>query len=174
MRFLSRMALVATLALAFATASLAGPLLNPLLPVKGTREVGLSGNLQFDPVNDFNISGLYGIFLDDARMEAGVTGSYSHTEVGGTGGGDFDFYTIGGFFNYHFPGPSQLLPYVGVFIGIGGGDADDITSYGGQAGVKYFINSSVAFQAALVFRAFDEDNIDEQVGIEFGLAIYLR
>ena len=167
MRFLSKLALVAMLALGVAASGHAQGLVNPLLPVKGTREISFRGNLNFEPEDDYNISASYGPFLDDGRLQVGGEFSYS-------GGDNFDFTTIGAFVNYHFPGASPTLPFVGLFLGITTGEGDDLTSYGAQAGVKHFLNSSVAFTAALEYRDFDDAAIDNQVGINFGLAIFLR
>lgn len=166
MRLLSKMALVALLALGLMNVSHAQGLVNPLLPVRGTKEVALSGSFAFEPDDVFSVTGRYGPFLDDARIQVGVEASYFH-------GDDVDNYTVGGFANYHFPGASQLLPYVGVFLGFTGGDGDDGTSYGVQGGAKYFINSSVAAFAELNYRDNSESD-DNNFGLLFGLAIYLR
>ena len=168
MRFLSKLALVALLALGIMSASHAQGLINPLLPVKGTKEVELRGAFTFEPNDVFSVHASYGPFLDDARIQVGGLVNYSHSNSS-------DFYTLGVFANYHFPSASQLLPYVGVFVGLSDGDGtDSTTSYGVQGGAKYFINSSVAFTGALVYRATDSDNSDDEFGLQFGLAIYLR
>lgn len=170
MRFLSKLALVALLALGLMNASHAQGLINPLLPVKGTKEVAFSGSFHLEPTpTSFNADVKYGPFLDDARLQVGVQLGYSHTS-----GSDFTSYGVFG--NYHFPGPSQLLPYVGLQFGgaSGGGSA---FAYGAQGGVKYFINSSVAAFGELAYLHFDKDIADgkrNSLDLNFGLAIYLR
>ena len=172
MRFFSKLAAIATLTLAFATASQAQGLINPLLPVRGTKEVALRGSLQFEPGDVFSIDASWGPFIDDARIQVGVSAGYSGSDA-------IDVTSLGAFANYHFPGPSQLLPFIGVFLGYtnvdgtGPGDGNS-TSYGLQGGVKYFINSSVALHGVLEYRTFDDDALDEEIALKFGLAIYLR
>jgi hypothetical protein len=165
MRFLSKLVLVALLALGTMSASHAQGLINPLLPVKGTKEVELRGAFQFEPDDVFNIHASYGPFLDDARIQVGGVFDYAH--------GDGDTYSFGAFARYHFPGASATLPYLGISIGVLDGDNQDSeVYYGAEAGVKHFLNSSVALTGALVYRAADD--VDDQFGLQFGLAIYLR
>jgi hypothetical protein len=158
---------VALLALGLGSMSQAQGLTNPLLPVQGTKEVFLRGNLQFEPDDFFFIEAGYGPFLS-SNLQVG--GSLSFTDPGE---GD-NLTTLGLFANYHFPGASQVLPYVGAFIGFSDAGDGSSTAYGLQGGVKYFINSSVAATAQLVYRDFDESGADAEVGISFGLATYLR
>jgi hypothetical protein len=168
MRFLSKLALVALLALGTMSASHAQGLINPLLPVRGTKEVQLRGAFQFEPDDVFFVNASYGPFLDDARIQVGGEVEYFHTD-------DSDTYALGVFARYHFPGASATLPYLGVSLGIADGDNQDSSVYyGAEAGVKHFLNSSVALTGALVYRATDDDDSDDQFGLEFGLAIYLR
>ncbi len=169
MRFLSKLALVALLALGTAASGQAQGLINPLLPVRGTREIEFRGNFQFEPVDLFNVRLSYGPFLSE-RIQVGGSLDYAHSD-------DADTSTIGAFVNYHFPGTSATLPFVGAFLGFSTGDGDESTSYGLQGGVKHFLNSSVAVTGALVYRQFADDTSageDNDVRLQFGLAVYLR
>jgi len=192
MRFLSKLALVVLLALGIEAAGHAQGLVNPLLPVKGTKEVAFRGNITFEPDDDYDVSGRYGVFVDDGRLEVGgslrlfktVNVNFNPTFTGldqlsrQTPGeptfSDDTAYEIGAFVNYHFPGASALLPYIGAFIGFSDSGGDNSTSYGVEGGVKYFINSSVAFTAALVYRDHDDRDVDNDIFIDFGLSIFLR
>ncbi len=166
MRFLSKLALVALLALSLGSMSRAQGLVNPLLPVTGTREVELRGVFQFEPDDVFTIHGSFGPFLNP-NLQVGGSLDYTHA--------DDDVTTLGLFANYHFPGASPTLPFVGAFVGFATGGGDETTSYGVQGGVKHFINSSVALTGALVYRDFTDDDAGDAVfGLQFGLAIYLR
>ncbi len=170
MRFLSKVAVAALLALGMATAGRAQEPLNPLLPVQGTREIELRGAFQFEPENSFFVHLGYGPFLSP-KLQIGGSLDYNRAD-------DFDSTELGLFANYHFPSASATLPFVGAFLGFRTGDGDDSTSYGLQAGVKHFLNSSVALTGALVYRQY-EDSIteggdDNSFGINFGLAVYLR
>jgi hypothetical protein len=164
MRFLSKAAFAALLALGLATAGRAAPV-NPLLPTQGTREISLRGNFIIEPDDSYDLTASYGPFLD-TRLQVGA-------ELGFAKAGDFDVYTLGAFANYHFPGESAVLPFVGIFLGYTDGDqADGDISYGLQGGVKYFLNNNVSFNASLVYRNLED--ADDTWGLFFGLSTYLR
>src|SRR5215217_1631412 len=95
MRTLSTFAAAAALIAGLATASQAQTPVNPLLPVTGTREIAIDGNIQFDPSTDITINGSYGPFLNP-NLQVGGNFGYSKLE-------DVDaFYSLGAFANYHF------------------------------------------------------------------------
>lgn len=167
MRLWSKAVLAALLAVGLATAGQAQTPANPLFPTTGTREIELRGNFIFEPDDAYDIMASYGPFLNPNVQ---VGGEFSASKVGST-----DLYGLGAFANYHFAtaSPSQLLPFAGVFLGYTDGDGvDGSVSYGLQGGAKYFLNSSVAFTAALVYRNLED--VDDSFGIKFGLAFYLR
>ncbi len=143
--------------------------LNPLLPVKNTREIQLSGNLQFDPDNDVNLNLGYGYLLS-RNLEVGGTFNYSNPDPGDSGFG------IGAFADYHFPGESALLPFVGVGIGLRdpGGNSDNYFEYGIRGGVKYFLNQNVSANAILQYFDTDQANSKSSVALNLGLSVYLR
>ena len=165
MRSWSKLAFAALLALGLATAGRAQEPINPLLPTTGTREISFSGNLGFEPNNDFNLNIGYGPFLNP-NLQVGGQVSFSDPDGGNSS------YGLGAFANYHFPSASTLLPYVGVFLGYLDGDGiDGDASYGVQAGVKYFLNSSVSVFGEFNYRDSDDGNAS---GLNFGLNVYLR
>lgn len=166
MRLLSKAALAALLALGLATVGRAEPV-NPLLPVTGTREVSVRGIFQFEPGDLFQIDGRYGPFLNP-NLQVGAEFGYRDPE-----GGDSTT-SLGAFANYHFPGASATLPYVGLFLGYVDAGGSDGIGYGLQAGVKHFLNSTVAANAELQYRDSDEAGAENSIGIVFGLSIFLR
>jgi hypothetical protein len=164
MRFLSKVAVASLLALGFATASRAQAPINPLLPTTGTREIELRGNFVFEPEDAYDVTAGYGPFLNPNFQVKGTV------QFSGNGS---DAWSLGAEGNYHFPGPSPTLPYLGLFLGYTdseGGDGD--ISWGAQGGVKHFLNSSVAFTGSLVYRNVEDS--EDAWGIVFGLAFYLR
>lgn len=165
MRLLSKVALVAVLALGFASVSRAQDPINPLLPTTGTREISFSGLLGFEPARNFTLSLGYGPFLNP-NLQIGAATTISDPEGGASA------YSLGGFVNYHFPGASAALPYIGAFLGYtDGSQTDGDISYGLQAGVKYFLNSSVSAFGELQYRDSDGPST---TGLVFGLNVYLR
>lgn len=167
MRTWSTFAAAAALIAGLATAGQAQTPVNPLLPTTGTREIALDGNIQFDPATNVNINGSYGPFLNP-NLQVGGQFGYSKLE------GSDSFYSLGAFANYHFPGSSAALPFVGLFVGLADPGDDTTVSYGVQGGVKYFLNPNVAATAALVFQDYTDNDFDSSLGINFGLAVYLR
>jgi hypothetical protein len=138
---------------------------NPLLPTKGTREIGLSGNIVFDPVNSQDINLLYGMFLNP-NLEVGGQFSYFNPDKGD------DSFGLSVFADYHFPSASPLLPFIGVNVGFT--DTTDTNfSYGARAGVKYFLNPNVSANAAFQWTHV-EDVDDDDTRITLGLSVYLR
>lgn len=168
MRLLSKLAAIAIVILGAAQMSHAQAV-NPLLPTTGTREISLRGNIDFEPDSFYSVDAGYGPFLNPNLQIAGT--------LGFTGGSGLnDVWTLGAEANYHFPGQSAMLPFVGAFLGYanGNGGLGDLFSFGLQGGVKYFMNPTTAFTAALVYRDFDKKGVDSQFGLNFGLAIFLR
>lgn len=172
MRFFSKAALAALLALGGATMARAQTTVNPLLPVQGTREIAFSGLLSFEPSDQYSFAVKYGPFLSTALQ---IAASVSYAD-----GGTDKTATYGLEANYHFPSASQSLPYVGAFLGgrnidRGSGEKDDNSgAYGLQAGVKYFVNSSVAAFGELQYRDTDTDGVKSTTQVLFGLSFFLR
>ena len=140
---------------------------NLLLPRRGTGEVDLRGSYQRQPEDVLLVFLSYGPFLDKGRLQAGFSADYR--QAGGS-----DITTLGAFVNYHFPGRSPVLPFVGAFYGVSNRDGDSVTLRGVQAGAKYFVNRRVAASATLVYRDYDLEAARDQVFLLFGLAAYFR
>ena len=167
MRTWSTFAAAAVLVGGLATVSQAQTPVNPLLPVKGTREISLSGQIQIDPSSFYSLNVGYGPFLDPKLQVGG--------SLGFSGGDNLTtVYNVGLFANYHFPGSSPLLPYVGLTLGYAHASSDDSFAYGAQAGVKYFLNTNVAAKAELQYLGYSQSGVDHNLGINLGLAVYLR
>lgn len=169
MRLWSKMAAVAALLTAVVgggTAANAQTPVNPLLPTTGTREIGLSGNFVFEPEESQDLRVFYGPFLNPNLQIGGEIG-FINPSVGEE---QFDITAV---VNYHFPGSSALLPYVGASLGYADYGANDSFIYGVQGGVKYFLNQNVSANAQLVWRRV-EDADDDDVRINLGLSVYLR
>jgi hypothetical protein len=138
------------------------------LPDQGTKEIDFTGSLNLKPVDSLNLGARVGYFLNP-RLQVGVDSAYARIENGTTERS----WTLGAFGNWHFPGSSALLPYVGAFAGLSdttGGDSS--TSLGVQGGVKYFFNRNVAAFAEARWR--DVEDSDDQTGIFVGISVFLK
>ena len=127
---------------------------------KGTQEIGISGVVDFDYVDDYQVvvNGSYGYFLQD------------NWEVGANLGLDItdhqDTIKAGAFTEYNFANSSQWVPYIGAdlqYVGstreIAGNEFNnDAASLAAKAGVKYFVNSQVAIFAEYNY-AFASDDV---------------
>jgi outer membrane protein W len=115
--------------------------------LKGTQEVNISGNLNFETDN-YNVNASYGYFVFD------------NWEVGGsvTAGFSDETDTLDGslFTQYNFTNPSDFVPYVGMSAGVlsvenGSSNFlqqdDSAFVFSTQLGIKYFINKNVALSA---------------------------
>ncbi len=143
--------------------------INPILPVKGTKEISLSGFFQFDPDTNINLNVGYGYFFN-RNLELGGEFNYSNPAKGN------DSYGIGAVLDYHFPTASALLPFVGVNAGYAdaGGNTDSYFRYGVRAGVKYFLNQNVSANAILQYSDTDQTKSESDFRLNLGLSIYLR
>ncbi len=152
-KMLGACALGATLAASFLGAAPAaraqGTLTPPdtLLPTAGTKEIGLAGNYSFNGDKPYAVQGSYGVFTAPTVEFGGVAEISGATHATTAS-------SIGAFGNYYFAGGagSQLLPYLGVFVGYSHVH-DDSASVGGQGGVKYFFNPNIALNLELDYRA---------------------
>lgn len=142
---------------------------NPLLPTKNTKEISLEGNFQFDPATNIDLNIGYGYFLSPA-LEVGGEFSFIDPDGGNNS------YGLAAVVDYHFPGASALLPFVGVTAGFAdpGGNSDTYFQYGIRGGVKYFLNQNVSANAILQWSDTDQDNSESDFRLNFGLSVYLR
>lgn len=181
MRIWGTLAASAALVAGLATAShaQASATTNPLLPVQGTREVSLQGNLQFQPYDSYSVSGSYEYYLN-TNLEVGGSLGYDYTKPSGSS--STDTFNIGPRVDYNFTSTSATVPYVGAFFGYShqkyAGNTNNTSSYGLQGGVKHFLNPNLAAKAELDWRHFDKtipgSSKKDSVGIAFGLAIFLH
>jgi len=140
------------------------------LPDKGTKEFSVSGNVNFDSSNAWQVNGRYAPFLSrnlqwglDARLLDGPGISTSGT--------------IGVLGNYYFRGggepTSPLLPYVGLGIGTTFGDLDG-SLWDAHFGVKYFLNASVAPFLELQFINYSSDTQNDSTQLNLGISVFLH
>lgn len=154
---------------------------------KGTEELGLSGNLDFEgPAGsvDWFIQGSYGKFFTDL-LEAGGFASYTRANDG-----DVHQITAGVFSEYHFLPEGQVqqpfIPYVGANVGLLVNDNDNADSnivgvVTPRVGFKWFIRDYVAVDTNL-FLDWATDDIyvndnstdDYDIGMLLGLRIYFE
>lgn len=172
MNMMKSLTLASLLAVGLATAGHAQEPINPLLPTKGTREISVGGNFEFEPTDSYALNASYGPFLNPNVQ---VGGGLGFAKGGGT-----KSTTYGVFANYHFPTASATLPYVGAFFG--GNNTDNprplkdnnSTAYGLQAGIKHFLSANVAGFGELQYRDTNTKGVDNIIRLQFGLAVYLR
>ena len=143
--------------------------INPILPTQGTREISLDGTFQFDPVTNIDLNLGYGYFVS-RNLELGGRFSFADFE------GAPSSYGLAAFADYHFPGESALLPFVGVQVGFAdpGGNNDTSFLYGVRGGVKYFLNQNVSVNGILEYNDTDAKNADSTFALNLGLSVYLR
>ena len=143
--------------------------INPILPVKNTKEIRLNGNFQFDPTNSSNLNVGLGYFLS-SNLEVGGEVGFNNPDPGDSS------YNATAFVDYHFPGASALLPFVGLQAGFAdpGGSGDTYFAYGVRGGVKYFLNQNVSANAILQYSDTDQSNSVSDFRLNFGLSVYLR
>jgi outer membrane protease len=141
---------------------------HPYLPEQNTKEVDFAAAFNFDPVDSQSIAARLGYFLN-RNLQVGVDGAYSRVANGRTE----SIWSLGGFANWHFPGSTPLLPYVGGFVGYTDATgADSNAAFGAQGGAKYFFNQNVAGFAELRWRSIDDGS--DQTGIFLGLSVFFK
>jgi len=165
------------------------PPFSPLI-MEGDKELGLSGNLDFEgegPDGDFNlnISGTYGYFI---RNYLEVGGFANLNMIDGT---DFMRYGLGGFAEYHFArwepfGWQSVIPYVGASLGLAFADPDEGEDQSAlifmpRVGIKWFIRNYFAIDTNF-FVALATDDIYKNgedldpydIGLSLGLRVFFN
>ena len=149
-------------------AGLASPLLlaqssEPML-AKGTKELALAGTIEipeFEEI-DFDIDASYGYFIKDG-WEIGIRALGA--DVAGV-----ERLSVSGFTEYNFNRSSNIVPYVGMSVGITDinfegldfdstlrpGD-DKSTVFGLQTGIKWFVRPYMAITTSIGFDVSSED-----------------
>ena len=142
-----------------------------VLPTAGTKEIGLAGSYQFNDNNGYgkayNLQGRYGVFTSPVLEFGGELGISGANHVSATTAVDAfaDYYFTGG-------GGSQILPYVGITGGYAHSSGSDGSAIGGEAGIKYFLNSSIAVNAKLEYTA--ARNVTGQSDFILGLSTFIK
>ena len=181
--------------LAFSTPALAqdrnqGTLqINPMLD-KGTKEVGLTGNVDFQGPNggvDVDLSGTYGWFISPLT-EVGVFASYARLYDG-----DVSNYSLGVFGEYNLLRTNAIsfksvVPYIGADLGLSwtntdlpGEEDQNALIFVPKVGLKWFFRDYVAVDANF-FVAMATDDIylndgtldSTDVGMKFGLRVFFE
>jgi opacity protein-like surface antigen len=138
-----------------AKAQVALPARVNLLPTTNTKEIEVNGNFQLDQAKLYDLAIDYGDFLSPS-VEVGVQGAVSGT----TNSGGQTITTIGAIADYYFnntpTNTTALLPFAGVFAGYENG-AGSSSSFGVQAGVKYFFNPNVAGDVEYDYRSLQHN-----------------
>lgn len=161
--------------LAFASALAPAQAANLL---QGNREIGVSGLVDFDTVDDtlIDLSLQYGVLLRDA-LEAGG-------RVGIRDSDSATLWSLGGFIEYNFLGETEWVPFVGTGVAITSSDVNDRSDETGvglnlTGGTKYFLSDSVALTTALTFEWATDDVFPTDDGaedtnwdIEIGMRFY--
>jgi hypothetical protein len=156
------------LILAAGVATAAQAQYHPYLPEQNTKEIDFAGSVTFEPVDSLALTGRLGYFVN-RHLQVGLDGAYSRV----SNGHSERVWSLGGFANWHFPGSSQMLPYVGGFLGYAdAGGAANTSSFGAQGGVKYFFNPNVATFGELRWRNIDGGS--DQTGLFFGLSVFFK
>lgn len=140
-----------------------------VLPTTGTKEIGLAGNYTFNTPKSYFLQGSYGVFTSPVLELGGQIGVAGADHISTTT-------NVGAFADYYFRGgtenASPLLPYVGITGGYINASHYNSASIGGQAGVKYFLNSNVSVNAAFDYNAARHSSGQSQLVL--GLSTYLR
>jgi hypothetical protein len=140
--------------------------------VANTRELGISGNLQFNSGHPYSISGLYGTFINPT-MEVGAEGTFSGSD------GNSSFASVGAIANFFSHTDSSassasgvnpvLMPYIGGFLGVSDHSQLD-ASIGLQGGAKLLVGSNAAVTAELQYRSTKQGN--GNTAVVLGVSIF--
>ena len=157
----------------------------PLLQ-RGTKELGLSGNLDFQQESRvvLNINGRFGYFPRD-QLEIGGFAEVSSNF------NEFSRYGLGGFAELHAPGLALLqgraIPYAGADLGLefvdtSLGEDNAALIVRPRVGLKWFVRDYVAIDTNLFVAVATDDIFPNRknhldpydVGIQLGLRIYFK
>lgn len=115
--------------------------------LKGTQELDVAGNLNFDTDN-YNVAIGYGYFVADNWEVGGVVTAGFSDET--------DTMDMSLFTQYNFTNSSDFVPYIGISAGVltaENGDTNFLQQddsgfvFATQLGVKYFVTKNVALSA---------------------------
>src|SRR3989442_8545855 len=133
------------------------------LPKQGTTEYNLNGTISFESDSTWRVNGRWAPFASP-NLQWGIDLTVFDTPTISPSG------FVGALVNWHFvPTSGQTLPYVGAGIGTAFGDASG-TTWNVHAGIKYFVNSAVAFTAE--FQHIKLGNAGTANQIVFGFSLF--
>ena len=147
----------------------AAPAGSIVLPTTGDKEISLGGSYTFNTPKTYFLQGGYGVFASP-NLEFGAqlsVGGADHVSTSTDVGAFADYYLRGGSDN-----ESPLLPYIGISAGYLNQSHYDSASVGGQAGVKYFLNSNVAVNAEFEYNAARHSSGQSQLFL--GLSTFIH
>lgn len=144
----------------------------PLLS-KGTKELALSGTVEFPEFEeiDFDIDASYGYFIADGWE---IGGRAVGADIGG-----IERFSFSAFTEYNFNRGSNVVPFIGTSIGLATVDFSDLdfdttlkpndgssTVAGVQAGVKWFVRPYMAISTSIGFDVSSDDiyRVDNDFG----------
>jgi len=162
------------------------PLAQDLLLQRGTKELGLSGTLDFEQQSRvvLNISGRFGYF-PQTNLEIGGFAEVSSNF------NEFSRYGLGGFAEYHLSNWALLqgraIPYVGADLGLefvdtSLGEDNAALIFRPRIGLKWFIRDYFAIDTNFFVAVATDDLFPNKkndldpydVGIQLGLRIYFK
>ena len=167
--------ILAGAALAVGAASAFGQATGPTSPMSGelpdlsagTRELGVSGNLDWTNDTSYNLNVTYAWFTQDAWEVGG--------KVGLSGVEDDYNFSLGLFTEYNFVSESKWVPFVGGSLNWATLESDvfdgDSITVGLNAGIKYFLQSNLALSLSIgADYAFDDvfpedEDFNKQINI---------
>jgi hypothetical protein len=151
---------------------------------KGVKEVGASGNLDFEgPQGGFDLEteATFGYFFA-RNLEIGPIVRYSRTNDG-----DIVSYGLGGFADYHFAWSGmarsvKIVPYVGAsmelsFLDTDLGEDQGAVAFTPKAGIKWFLRSYLAIDTHFYMSLATDDiyvNDNELDNYDYGINLGLR
>lgn len=154
-----------------------------VLPTTGTKELSLAGNYDLNGAKAYNLLVGLGFFISPAIEVGGQVGVSGYS-----GSGSSTTTSVGATADYYFTGlggngtsTSALLPFVGIFLGYtnssGNSGSGNTSSYGAQAGVKYFLNPNVSVNGFYQYLKFNNSNSFGQSNdssLNLGLSTYFH
>ena len=161
---------LAAAALLFAVGGGAAKAQDVTLPDKGTTEYSLNGNISFEKNSSWQVNGRWAPFASK-NLQWGI----DLTVLDGPGISTSGF--IGGLINWYFRNGSDTgttLPYIGAGLAGTFGDLNG-SVWDVHAGLKYFVNTNVAFTAELQYLNFSNNSFagnDNTTQLNFGISVF--
>ncbi len=146
------------------------------LPDRGTTEFQIEADVTFDPFDSVDTTLQILPYLN-RNFQAGGRLNYRRIE-GGDDDFDFTLWSLALGARYNFVGRSRTVPFLSAYFGYANVDIDiaddDSFLYGGQIGVKQFLNRNTSLDFTFIYQDYSENDIEEDFGFRIGLSTYLR